>query len=80
MEKEMLIFCFIALVSFIFGILLIKVPEKLFEIQRKFYASLNWRIEPISWEKEMKSMRWMGMILLAVVLFSAWFFVKARFF
>jgi hypothetical protein len=39
---------------------LIIKPEFDIEIQRRFYARINWRIEPVSLEKELRNTRLMG--------------------
>jgi hypothetical protein len=49
-----------------FGILCIKVPERAIEMQRKFYAKINWRIQPISVAKELKNTRMMGKFMAVV--------------
>jgi len=63
---------FLAAVAFaLIGIYCEKSPEKVIELQKKFYAKINWRLEPISMEKELKNTRVMGRILvvLATLLF-----------
>lgn len=49
-------------------------PQKTIEIQQKFYAKINWRIEPISMPKEIRNTRLMGMFLvglaIAVIIFT----------
>lgn len=42
------------------GIFLITKPALAIEIQRRFYAKINWRIEPISISKEIRNTRIMG--------------------
>ncbi len=51
------------------GLFLIINPALAIEIQRKFYASINWKIEPISMEKEIHNTRIMGWILVVVSIF-----------
>ena len=58
---------FISLVSFTFGLLLYTQPLRMFEIQRRFYAKINWRIEPISIEKEIRNTKAMGVFLMLFV-------------
>ena len=36
------------------------------EMQRKFYLSINWRIEPVSMEKELKNTKIMGRIMVFI--------------
>ena len=50
------------------GLSLIIKPEVAIEIQRRFYAKINWNIEPISMEKEVRNTRIMGWFLIALVL------------
>jgi hypothetical protein len=46
-------------------------PKQVIDLQIKFYAMINWRMEPISWGKEIRNTRWMGLsvIILAFVAF-----------
>jgi hypothetical protein len=41
-------------------------PELTIKIQTKFYEKINWRMEPISLPKEIKSTKLMGFFLLSV--------------
>jgi hypothetical protein len=59
------IFC---LLSAAMGIFLLRYPKSAIELQKKFYACINWRIEPINLEKEIRNTRLMGGILLVVFL------------
>ena len=59
----MVIFLVVAVFSFGFAFFIIKNPKKIFEIQKKFYALINWRIEPISLEKEIRNTKLMGLFL-----------------
>lgn len=45
------------------GLVLIRAPGFCIELQRKFYAFLNWRIEPISMKRELRSTRLLGFFL-----------------
>lgn len=63
-------YSFFSLASLLFGIFLIKKPHLAIEIQRKFYEKINWRLEPISMEKEIRSTKMLGVFLLGVFLFS----------
>ncbi len=38
------------------------------EIQRRFYERINWRIEPISMQKEIQNTRIMGLFLITATL------------
>ena len=60
MEQALLIlFC---CVSCAVGLFLSVKPELAIEIQKQFYAFINWRIEPISFVKELRNTRVMGVI------------------
>jgi len=52
---------------FIGSFLVIK-PLLAIEFQKRFYALINWRIEPISLEKEVRNTRIMGWILIVLCL------------
>lgn len=51
----------IVVIAVAFGALLMWRPRKVIEIQTTFYRAFNWKIEPISMEKEIKNTRIMGM-------------------
>ncbi len=59
------------------GLFLIIKPELAIEMQKIFYAQINWRIEPISMQKEIRNTRIMGWFLLFVSLVTL-FFVFTR--
>jgi hypothetical protein len=66
----------IAAVSSCLGFFLIYAPAKAIDIQKKFYAMINWRIEPIDIPKEIRNTRIMGgflIICVTVLLCYAWF-------
>ncbi len=59
------IFAFaIAFVSFIFGIVALSHPNSVIKFQQKFCERINWKVEPISWEIEIKSTKRFGRILI----------------
>ncbi|MEW6170450.1 MAG: hypothetical protein AB1472_02680 [Candidatus Omnitrophota bacterium] len=66
----------IALALFFFGtaigVFLITSPKSAIKIQQKFYAKINWKIEPISLSKEIRNTRIMGFILI-ILLFAILF-------
>jgi hypothetical protein len=41
------------------------------EMQRKFYLSINWRIEPVSMEKELANTKIMGRMLVFIGILTA---------
>ena len=47
-----------------FGALLAWKPKKVIEIQMALYRPFNWKLEPISMEKEIRNTRIMGLVLL----------------
>ena len=56
------------------GIFIFRRPDSAIEIQRKFYARINWKIEPTLMEREVRNTRIMGLFLiifsLATLLFT----------
>ena len=50
--------------SFIVGIFLILKPNEAIRIQQKFYAMINWRMEPICQALELRNTRIMGVVLI----------------
>lgn len=64
---EKIVFMVIAIFSLAFGAFLVFKPLAAFELQRRFYEKINWRIEPISIEKEIRHTKWMGIFLMVFV-------------
>ncbi|MEI8350163.1 MAG: hypothetical protein WCI77_08425 [Candidatus Omnitrophota bacterium] len=60
-----LLWCIFAALA---GVFFIRYPNRAISIQQKFYARINWRIEPISFSKEIRNTRIMGIVLLCAVL------------
>jgi len=58
----------VSVVGITIGLFVFFKPESTIEIQRKFYEKINWRIEPISMQKEIRNTKIMGMFLVAVSL------------
>jgi hypothetical protein len=56
----------ISVIGIIIGLFVFFKPELAIEIQRRFYEKLNWRIEPISMQKEIRNIKIMGIFLVAV--------------
>jgi hypothetical protein len=52
---------------------MIKRPELAIEIQKRFYAKINWRIEPVSMPKEIRNTRIMGWFLAALLSLALFF-------
>jgi hypothetical protein len=61
---------------FLFGLFLLLYPRSAIEMQEKFYKKINWKIEPVSMEKEIRSTKFMGMFLVLAtflaVIFGLW--------
>lgn len=68
-----LIFIIFSLAGVIIGAALIINPGLAIEIQKRFYAKINWRMEPISLEKELRNTRIMGFILITLLLVTLFF-------
>ena len=56
-----------SVLALILGGCLVFFPRRAFEIQKKFYEQINWRIEPISLRKEIRNTRLMGGFLILFV-------------
>jgi len=55
-------------ISLASGYLCIKNPLKVIRFQQAFYAKINWRLEPIDLQKEIRNTKIMGAILVALSL------------
>ena len=62
--------------SFICGLLCVRDPQKVIKLQQIFYSRINWRLEPISWEKEVHNTRRMGEFLIILSLATIWILVR----
>ncbi|MCM8795197.1 MAG: hypothetical protein NC928_00680 [Candidatus Omnitrophica bacterium] len=65
------IFCLFFLFSLFglfYGFFLSLKPHLAIEIQRRFYRRINWNLEPISIEKEIRNTRIMGGFLIVISL------------
>jgi hypothetical protein len=54
----------LSVITLAVGVLLILKPSLAIEIQRRFYEKINWRIEPISMQKEIRNTRLMGWFII----------------
>jgi hypothetical protein len=52
------------------GLFLAIKPAWAIEIQRRFYFLINWRMEPVSMEKELLNTRLMGVFLIVIALIT----------
>ena len=57
-----------AFVCLVIGVFLCLKPALAIKIQIKFYEKINWRMEPVSMEKEIRNTRIMGLFLFGVAL------------
>ena len=57
----------IVIMSLAIGLFLIFKPSSAIELQRRFYELINWRIEPISMQKEIRNTKLMGLFLIIIV-------------
>jgi hypothetical protein len=70
----------IPICSLMVGIFLLRRPESAIEIQRRFYAKINWKIEPISMGMEIRNTRLMGLFLIILSLSVATYLIaKSKF-
>lgn len=67
-------FVLIVLAALALGVYLITSPQQAIEIQTKFYALINWRMEPISMRKEIRNIRLMGMAVIICAFLSSIYF------
>jgi len=54
----------IAIVCFALGLFFILYPQKAIHFQTTFYRNINWRLEPISMDREVRNTRIMGLLIL----------------
>lgn len=57
----------ICVISLLVGLFLFLKPPLAIEIQRRFYEKINWRIEPISMQKEIRNTKIMGLMLIVIM-------------
>lgn len=62
----MIILKVFAAVGVAFGLLMILKPAAIIQLHIKTAAKSNWRTEPISMEKELRNMKFRGIILIAL--------------
>ncbi len=54
----------IAAIAIVFGGIVAWKPRKAIDIQAALYRPFNWKLEPISMEKEIRNTRVMGLVVL----------------
>lgn len=57
-----------SLIGVFIGFFFFIKPALAIEIQRRFYAKINWKIEPISMAKEIRNTRIMGWLLIILLI------------
>jgi len=75
MSTENIIFMILTFFGLNFGLFIFMKPKETFAIQKKFYAFLNWNIEPISLEKEIRNTKIMGVILISYIIFACVYYI-----
>ena len=60
----------IVVIAIVFGGLVAWKPKKVIETQIALYRPFNWKIEPISMEKEIRNTRIMGLVVLVLGILS----------
>ena len=60
----------IVVIAIVFGALVAWKPKKTIDIQIAIYKPFNWKIEPISMEKEIRNTRIMGLTVLILGILS----------
>ena len=58
----------ISAIGLFIGFVLVLNPSLAIAIQKKFYEKINWRIEPISMQKEISHTRMMGLFMVIFLL------------
>ena len=65
MNPEDIISFVVIVLNMSVGLFLFLRPTESLEIQRRFYLRINWRIEPVDMEKELRNTKAMGALLIA---------------
>jgi len=60
----------VVVIAIVFGSLIAWKPKKVIDIQIALYRPFNWKIEPISMEKEIRNTRIMGLAVLVLGILS----------
>jgi len=60
----------IVVIVIIFGALVALKPKKTIDVQIALYRPFNWKLEPISMEKEIRNTRIMGLTVLVLGILS----------
>jgi hypothetical protein len=68
------VFLIAVLGALLLGAYIYTNPQKIIEIQKQFYALINWRMEPISMPKEIRNTKFMGLFLVLFALVSCLYY------
>ena len=60
----------VSTVAILFGALIAWKPRKTIDVQTALYRPFNWKLEPISMEKEIRNTRLMGLTLVSIGIVS----------
>ena len=60
----------IVVIAIVFGGMVAWKPKKIIDTQIALYRPFNWKIEPISMEKEIRNTRIMGLVVLILGILS----------
>ncbi len=71
----LLIFFTSALASAILGAVLFIRPEGVIAFQKDLYKKINWNLEPVSMEKEIRNTRIMGLIMMGITAAAVVYFI-----
>ncbi len=64
----LILFILLVVISIGLGLFLCIKPNLAIDIQKRFYRLINWNIEPLSKEKEIRNTRIMGMFLITATI------------
>jgi len=65
-----IIFVSVSFIAVLLGGYIYVNPERVIDLQKRFYTLINWRMEPISMSKEIRNTRLMGLFLIIFTLMS----------
>jgi hypothetical protein len=63
-----ILFTICTVLGLVYGVFLMRKAALAIEMQIKFYEKINWRMEPISMEAEIRNTRNMGKFLIALTI------------
>lgn len=74
----LIIFLLFACLGIAIGFFFVLKPQSAIEIQKKFYAKINWRMEPISLAKELRNTRIMGGLIIVMLIAMLVYLLTSR--